>query len=135
MDEEEALESHLGKSEGGKSRLTLAATCNDSKIPPHVSPRRKERNRGSKKGVGSSCGAAHYPLELCWAIKTMLLIQYLACTHLDRFPLSFSVSTACALLVRLCYISDYPARHPHKWVLRSLPPCQRSGASRPAEVS
>ena len=130
-----ALKNIHGNSEGSKGRLTLAATCNDSKIAPHVSPRRKERNRGSKKGVGSSCGAAHHLLELCCAIKTMLLLQSSACTHLDRFPLSFSIFTACTLLVRLCYISDYPARSPLKSLPRSSPPCQRSGASRPAEVS
>ena len=123
MLENKALENNLRNSEGSKSRLTLAATCNDSKMAPHVSPRRKERNRGSKKGVGSSCGAAHHPLELSWAIKTMLSLQHFACTHLDRFPLLFSISTACALLVRLCYIPDYLARNPLKWVLRSLPSC------------
>ena len=38
-----------------KSNPPLLRRVEDSKQAPHVSPRRKDRSKGSKKGVGSSC--------------------------------------------------------------------------------
>ena len=96
---------------GCRGSLTLRATCSDSNTAPHVSPSRKERSKGSKKGVGSSCKDNRRQIYLQQREHDTLL----SCKHkliqdlyLD-FPLLSPFSSVCALLLRLCYIAYQPA--------------------------
>ena len=90
-----------------RGRLTLRATCSDSKTAPHVSPSKKERSKGSKKGVGSSCRDSSH--QTCLQQREHDIFLTLKCKliqglYLD-FPLLSPFTTVCALLLRLCYIA------------------------------
>ena len=92
----------------GQEQPTFAATCRDSKQAPHVSPRRKDRSKGSKKGVGSSCCTRKDFILVLLQISAVFWVVFTKHPpknfHL-HFPLPTALLAACALSLRMCYAS------------------------------